>query len=59
MRSSPIFRGTFTLDVSILLPTTCGAIVSLSPPTGEPTLAQENKMRLRIKRKTIFFIEKF
>jgi hypothetical protein len=30
--------------------------VSFAPPAGEPTLAQENKIKLRMERKIIFFI---
>src|SRR5690606_26482915 len=55
--SSRMSRGTFTLEVSIFEPTTCGGKVSLSPPTGDPTRAHEKSRRLR-KRKTTFFIKK-
>lgn len=56
MRSSFRLVETFTLGLSILEPIYWGGMVSLLPPTGEPTLAQDQSNRLVIRIKTSFFI---
>ena len=55
--SSLISLCTLTLGLSILLPMTCGGILSLVPPTGEPTRAQEARMMLRSNRKKNLFMK--
>ena len=55
IRSSLMSRGTLILGLSILLPVTCGGILSFAPPTGDPTRAHDAKRKLiKTRNKNLF-----
>ena len=58
IRSSLISRGTLILELSILLPITSGGMLSLAPPTGDPTRAHEAKRKLMKTKKKILFMKR-